>query len=193
MEGFVKERSLPETIMFKKDYEKFSTREFEELVIDGLNWEEICMLRIRDSSASFKSFLDTLKFHLDEMIPTKQVNFKQYRLMLKPWITKEILKKCDERDDILKEIKAEEDPIRKKILRTNYNSLRNQVTKEKRQSKKAYFAAQFEKNKNTTSAVWKSIRSLVNLKPGKNSAIKLMDEDQNIISDAKTVANIFKL
>ena len=88
--------------MFKKDYEKFSTREFEELVIDGLNWEEICMLRIRDSSASFKSFLDTLKFHLDEMIPTKQVNFKQYRLMLKPWITKEILKKCDERDDMLK-------------------------------------------------------------------------------------------
>ena len=92
---------------------------------------------------------------------------------------------------MLKEIKAEEDPVRKKILRTNYNSLRNQVTKEKRQSKKAYFAAQFEKNKNTTSAVWKSIRSLVNLKPGKNSAIKLMDEDQNIVSDAKTVANIF--
>ena len=45
-------------------------------------------------------------------------------------------------------------------------------------------------NKNTTSAVWKSIRSLVNLKPGKNSAIKLIDENQNIISDSKIIANI---
>ena len=73
----------------------------------------------------------------------------------------------------------------------NYNSLRNQVTKDKRQSKKNHFAAQFEKNKNTISAVWKTIRSLVNLKPGKKSSIKLMDENQNIISDSKTIANIF--
>ena len=149
------------------------------------------MIRIGNSSASFKSYLDTLKFHIDEMVPTKKVTLKQFRLLLKPWITKEILKKCDERDALLKELKSEEDPTRKAILRTNYNSLRNQVTKDKRQSKKSYFATQFEKNKHTTSAIWKSIRSLVNLKPGKNSSLKLMDDDQNIISDSKIIANIF--
>ena len=191
LEGFVTERSLPESLMFKKDYKQFNEREFEELVINGLDWEEICMIRIGNSSASLKSYYDTLNFHLDEMVPTKQVTLKQFRLMLKPWITKDILKKCDERDSLLNELKSEDDPIRKKILRTNYNSLRNQVTKDKRQSKKAYFAAEFEKNKNTVAAVWKSIRSLVNLKPGKKSSIKLMDDQQNIISDSKTIANIF--
>ena len=65
--------------------------------------------------------------------------------MLKPWITKNILDKCDERDNLLKEIKNENDPVRIKILRTNFNALRNQITKEKRQGKKAHFAALFEK------------------------------------------------
>ena len=191
LEGFVKERSLPETLMFKKDFKQFNEREFEETVINGLDWEEICMIRIGSPSASFKSFHDTLNFHIDEMVPSKKITLKQFRLMQKPWITKEILSRCDERDSLLNELKSEDDPIRKKILRTNFNSLRNQITKEKRQSKKAYFAAEFEKNKNTVAAVWKSIRSLVNLKPGKKSSIKLMDEQQNIISDSTTIANIF--
>ena len=155
-------------------------REFEELVINGLNREEICMIRIGSSNASFKSFLDTLNYHIDEKAPSKKVTLKQFRLMLKPWITKDILRKCDERDSLLKEIKDENDPIRKKILRTNFNALRNQITKEKRQSKKNHFAVQFEKNKTTISNVWKCIRSLVNLKPSKKSSIKLMDENQNI-------------
>ena len=73
------------------------------------------------------------------MAPSKQVTLKQFRLMLKPWITKDILKKCDERDNLLKEIKSESDPVRIKILRTNFNALRNQITKEKRQGKKAQF------------------------------------------------------
>ena len=154
----MKERSLPESVITKKDFEKFNEREFNEIVINGLDWEEICMIRIGNSSASFKSFHDTLNFHIDEMVPSKEVTLKQFRLMLKPWITKDILRKCDERDSILKDIKSENDPIRKKILRTNFNALRNQVTREKRQSKKDYFAAKFEKNKNTVS-IWKCIRS----------------------------------
>ena len=108
--------------------------------------------------------------------------------MLKPWITKDILKKCDERDSLLKEIKNENDPVRTKILRTNFNILRNQITKEKREGKKAHFAALFEKNKNTVANIWKCIRSLVNLKSGRKSSIKLMDDNQNIISDKNIIA-----
>ena len=97
--------------MQRKDFDKFNEWEFEEMVIDGLDWEEICMIRIGSSSASFKSFHDTLNFHIDEMVPSKKVTLKQFRLMLKPWITKDILRKCDERESILKDIKSENDPI----------------------------------------------------------------------------------
>ena len=83
LENFSKERKLPETDFYKRDYSNYSDAEFEEIVIDGINWDEICMLYVRDSSLSFKNFFDTLQFHLDEMAPLKKVTLKQYRLMLK--------------------------------------------------------------------------------------------------------------
>ena len=70
-------------------------------------------------------------------------------------------------------------------------TLRNQITADKRCGKRAHNIAQFDKNKNSISTVWKSIRYLVNMKPGKNSSIKLLDESNNIISDPKIIGNIF--
>ena len=51
------------------------------------------------------------------MAPLEKVTLKKYRLMLKPWITDEILKKCDERNNLLKLIKQETDPIIRISLR----------------------------------------------------------------------------
>ena len=110
LDGFSKERSLPENNLYKRDYSNYSDAEFEETVINGVNWEEICMLRLKDPSVSVKNFYDTIHFHLDEMAPLKKVTLKQYRLMIKPWITKDILKKCDEKNNLLKLIKEESDP-----------------------------------------------------------------------------------
>jgi len=111
--------------------------------------------------------------------------------MLKPWITKEILAKCDKRDDLLKQFKSEKTPDIAAQIYKEYKMLRNQITADKRRGKKAHNIAQFEKNKSSISTVWKSIRSLVNMKPGKKSSIKLMDESNNIISDPKIIGNIF--
>ena len=76
LEGYVKERSLLDVKITKKDFKNFNEREFEELVINGVNWEEICMIRIGDASASFKSFHDTVNYHLDEMAPAHEVSKK---------------------------------------------------------------------------------------------------------------------
>ena len=191
LEGYVKERTLQDLKIFKKDFKNFNEREFEEIVVNGVNWDEICMIRIGDASASFKSFYDTVNFHLDEMAPDREISNKELKLMLKPWITKEILAKCDMRDDLLKKFKSEKDPDTAAQIYKEYKTLRNQITADKRRGKKAHSIAQFEKNKSSISTVWKSIRSLVNMKPGKKSNIKLMDESNNIISDPKIIGNIF--
>ncbi len=191
LEGFAKERSLPETNFYKRDFSNFSDREFEETVIDGVNWDETCMLRFRDSNLSFRNFYETINFHLDEMAPFKKVTLNQYRLMLKPWISKEILKKCDERDQLLKSISLETDPIKITDLRKEYKVLRNRITAEKRISKKAHFTEKFFENKDNSSKIWNEIRSLVNIKPAKTSSIKILDENQNILSDSLKIANIF--
>ena len=56
LEGFVRERALPETNIFKRDMSIFSEREFD--VINGTDWDEVCMIRYGDASVSFKSFYD---------------------------------------------------------------------------------------------------------------------------------------
>ena len=76
----------------------------------------------------------------------------------------------------MKKYKNEKNPALASQLYKEYKLLRNQITKDKRRNKKAHNIAQFEKNKNAISTVWKSIRSLVNMKPGKKSNIKPMDE-----------------
>ena len=190
LENFSSEIKLPETNIFKRDFSKFSENEFEEMVINGHNWDEICMLRFNDSNVAFSSFNNTINFHLDEMSPYKKVTLKEFRLMLKPWITSDILKKCKERDKILRDISNENDPTKSKELREVYSKLRNEITYEKRKSKKAYNVAQFEKNKSKSSLIWKDIRKLVNVKSTKTANIKLLIDDK-IISNPSENANTF--
>ena len=97
LEGFLKERGLPEKKLFRRG--PLNEREYEETVINGVNWNEVCMLQYGNASASFKSFYDTHIYHLDEMSPLHEVTLNEFRLMTKPWITKELLSKCDARDE----------------------------------------------------------------------------------------------
>ena len=189
LEGFVKERNLPNKKMFRRA--PLNEKEYEEIVINGVNWNEICMLQYGDASASFKSFYDTHIYHLDEMSPFQEVTLKEFRLMTKPWISKEILAKCDARDALLKQTKTETDPTILQSLNTEFKRLRNQITSEKRIAKKKFQIEQFEKNKRKSSDVWKNIRSLVNIKPTKSANIKLIGENDNLISDPGTIGNIF--
>ena len=66
--------------------------------------------------------------------------------MLKPWISKEILRKSKERDSILKSISNERDAAKQIILQNDYKKLRNEITNDKRESKKSYYSSYFEKN-----------------------------------------------
>ena len=74
---------------------------------------------ILDANLSFKTFYDTINYHLDEMAPFKKVTQKQYKLMQKPWISKDILNKCKQRDSLLKQINAENDPLKLATLCSN--------------------------------------------------------------------------
>ena len=94
IEGFVKEKFNPEINLYKRDFSHFNEKEFKEMVINGSNWEQICDLAKHDPNLSCKNFYDTINFHLDEMAPYKKVTRKEYKLMLKPCITKEILRTC---------------------------------------------------------------------------------------------------
>ena len=90
-----------------------------------------------------------------------------------------------DRDSILKIISRENDLVKKLNLRNDYKKLRNEITKEKRESKKAFFSAHFDKNKHKSFEIWKGIRTLANIKSSQSSSIKLLDGNNNLITDRK--------
>ena len=190
LEGFVFERSLPETNIFKRDFKNFNEREFIEN-LHNMDWNNICNLNSNDPNLSCTIFFNAVTFLLDEAAPFKKVTKNEYRLMLKPWISKEILHKCKQRDVIFKQTANESDVVIINSLRTEYKRLRNEVTANKRSSKKAYYTAYFERNKQKSTDIWKGIRSLVNIKASKVSSLKLLTSNNNLISDPKVVSNIF--
>ena len=66
------------------------------------------------------------------MSPLHEVTLKEFRLMAKPWITKEILTKCGARDELLRQIKSETDPTKLQSLNLEYKRVHNQITSERR-------------------------------------------------------------
>ena len=190
LQGFVKERGLPETNLFRRNFSNFNEREFKEEILN-MNWVNICKIDENDPNISWNNFFNNLTYQLDEYAPFKKVTKKEYNLMFKPWLSKEILEKCKRRDSILKSISNENDPTEKTILRDAFKKLRNEITKDKRDSKKSYFHSYFEKNKLKSAEDWKGIRSLVNIKASKSSSIKLLNENNNLISDPKIISNVF--
>ena len=187
----MKELKPPKIDISKRDFKNFNEREFKDEVIDKIDWNNICKIDRRDPDLSFIDFYETLNHQLDEYPLYKMVTRKVLELLQKPWITAEILSKCKRRDEKLKDIAKETDQGEINKLRSEYKKLRNEITLDKRNGKKGYFISYFERNKRKSSDIWKGIRLLVNTKTPKSSNIKLMDDQNNLISDPTKIANIF--
>ena len=123
----------------------------------------------------------------------QKVTKKEYKLKFKPWISREILKQCKERDNILKSISKEDDPEKRLNLYATYKTLRNEITQKerKRESKVECFSRFFEKNRNKSSEIWKGIKSLIQMKSTSKQSIRLMDKHNNLFSDHLAIANKF--
>ena len=87
-----------------------------------------------------------------------KVTKKKQELYQKPWTTKDILDKCNQKDFILKKIAKENDPKIILTLKKEFKVLCNEITLEKRNSKKDHYNHFFEKNKQKSSETWKGIR-----------------------------------
>ena len=76
-----------------------------------MNWQNICNLQSNDPNLSCNNYFNSITYLLDEFAPFRKVTKKEYKLMLKPWISKESLRKCKERDYIY--IPKEMNPAKK--------------------------------------------------------------------------------
>ena len=110
LENFVKKSKVPKSTIYKRDFKNFNEREFNDEVIYGVNWDEICQFSSNNPNISCNRFIDSITYYLDEYAPFRSLSKKESELLEKPWITPTILEKCRRRDSILKNISKERDP-----------------------------------------------------------------------------------
>ena len=101
-----------------------------------MDWTNICALNQGDLNTSCSNFFNNITYQLDEMAPFKKVKRKEYDLFSKPWISREILNKCKRKEYLLKKISKEKDLSKLTELRNEYKRIRNEITVDKRRSKK---------------------------------------------------------
>ena len=101
---------------------------------------------------------------LDDFAPYRKLTRKDIKLQSKPWINREILDLMKKHDKLLHKFCKEQEPAKKENLHINFKSVTNKLTKKKRENKVLYYRTYFEINKTKSSIIWKSVRSLVNIK-----------------------------
>ena len=89
--------------MVKRDYRNFNENEFHG-AIHNLDWESIVDIKLKDPNLPINNFLNSVTYLLDEFAPNKKVTTREFKLNYKPWISKEILQQCRERDKLLKNV-----------------------------------------------------------------------------------------
>ena len=128
---------------------------------------------------------------LDEFAPFKKLSKKELQLKSKPWISKKIQFLMWERDKTFKKYCKEINPDKKIDLFTKYKTMRNNITNQKRLNKINYYQNYFSTNSKKISAVWKGIRSIVNIKPTSKKDINIIDVDGSMLTDPTKISNFF--
>ena len=77
-----------------------------------------------------------------------------------------------------------------KSIYDEYKIIRNKVTKLKRDGRVEYYHRFFDENKRKSSAIWKGIRSIVNVNSTTRKDIKLLDEKGKNVCDPNKIAEL---
>ena len=77
-----------------------------------------------------------------------------------------------------------------KVIYDEYKIIRNKVTKLKRDIRVEYYHRFFDENKRKSSAIWKGIRSIVNVNSTTRKDIKLLDEKGKNVCDPNKIAEL---
>ena len=161
--------------MFLRNYKNFLTQSFRD-DISTQRWN----LSSENVHDSFNDFFSRLEGVVNRHAPIRKLTPKEVETKQKPWINHNILKLIKERD------RARARKLRQpnnEHWNQRYNTLRNEVTRKIKKSKKDYHAKYFENHINDTKKVWEGIRNIVNLKKISSKTTQLKIDDKIIEGD----------
>ena len=148
------------------------------------------LIHENDPNISLNNLHRHINYILDEFEPFKKLSKEELKLKSKPWINNLILIEINKRDMLLRKyskMKHRDNETAKSIY-DEYKIIRNKVTKLKRDGRVEYYPRFFDENKRKSSAIWKGIRSIVNINSTTRKDIKLLDEVKMCVIQIKLLS-----
>ena len=121
-------------------------------------------------------------YNLSCPIIKKRISLKRAS---KPWLTQCLLRKIDYKHRLYRELCAGIGNVE------HYKKYKNNLTNLLRISKNRYFSQKFSDSLGNSSASWKFINRLLSRKPKRNEVSKLLDSNDQVITDHELIANEF--
>ena len=174
--------------IYKRDTKKFDRENFL-LDILSINWDD--KITYEDANSSFDAFYELIETLLNKYMPLKKLSQKDYKRKFKPWITKGILKSCQQRNRFHHLYTKAKDPIIKADIFKNFKLVRNEIVNLIRISKRNYYKNYFTTNNNDLRKIWVGIKQIINIKSKIFEAPTCIEQNGSIISEPKDVAASF--
>ena len=159
-----------------------------ELLVERLRTEEWNSLYSTDDiQAKTNFFINTLQQHITKSTQVRQLPRKY--LKRKPWMTKELLRRINEKNKLyLAIIKNPQNAV----LERNYKAVRKEVAAEIKIVKQSHYSARLNESGGDSKRLWKTVKEIVGkkVKYGEN----LVDEfsrDQPVALEPIQLANRF--
>jgi hypothetical protein len=173
------------------DSRNFDLEKFMEDV-ETVEWTlKMFIERTGDPNMALENLHEKLDLLIKAHLPKRKMTQKEMRMVQKPWITNEIIKKINKRNKTHGKFLKEQDPEKKKELHEQFKNLRKDVTFMLRDSFKEHYKNFFEENSNNLRKTWRGIKSIIQISTSnKSDNISLMIENK-LINDPTEVANEF--
>ena len=183
------QRYLPKKHNILRRDTKHFDRENFLLDLLGINWDE--KISYTDADSAFDEFYLILENLLDKYLPLKKITQKQYKRRFKPWITKGILKSCEQRDKMHHQYTKSTDPSIKSKLFAEYKIVRNEIVNLIRISKVNHYHMYFSKHNTDLRKIWIGIKQIINVKSKTMESPTCIEENDTTISEPTQVATKF--
>ena len=136
-----------------------------------------------DVDLAWSRFTEIFTNILNQVAPFKQIRIKT---RTEPWMNKDILEIIDDRDkalNIANKFKSN------KLLRQEFNVLRNKVQREIKKAKSNYLKDRIEENKNNPKKLWKQFKSLGFSSKSKVNSKIVLNINNDICPETKPIVD----
>ena len=146
------------------------------------------VLHLEDVNQIYKYYHDQVLHIINQHSPYVTLSSEQLKWIKKPWINSQMQALIEEKNLMYRKYLNKG---RSKFWYSRYRALVDITKHLLKDAKKKYFAEFFAKNMHNSKKVWNGIREIIHNKFSKETSKIYLDENGNIITDQKKVADKF--